>query len=127
MTQEILTDGPFLAGFLALEEKVWEALAAGDPAADGRMLTGDFLGVYTSGFSDKSGHMSQLEDGPSMADYQLSAAQLRVISADAVLLSYRADYLPAGKSGWEAMFISSLWEKTPDGWLNSFSQDTPAH
>lgn len=125
MTQEILTSGPRLAEFIALEEQVWAALIAGDPEADGRMLTQDFLGVYTSGFSDKSGHTSQLHDGPTMAEYRLSAAQLRVISADAVLLSYRADYLPAGKSGWAAMFISSLWEKTPDGWLNSFSQDTP--
>jgi hypothetical protein len=126
MTQEILTGGPLLAEILELEEKVWAALIAGDPAADGRMLTGDFLGVYTSGFSDKSGHTAELEGGPSMAGCRLSAAQLRVISADAVLLSYRADYLAAGKDCWDAMYISSLWEKTPEGWLNSFSQDTPA-
>ncbi|MEW2911651.1 nuclear transport factor 2 family protein [Leisingera sp. JC11] len=125
MTQAILTDGPQLAAFLALETKVWEALTAGDPEADGRMLTEDFLGVYPSGFSDKAGHCEQLQDGPVMADYRLSDAQLRVISDGAVLLSYRAAYCPAGSREWKEMLISSLWEKRADGWLNSFSQDTP--
>lgn len=125
MTQQIQTGGPFLAEILSLEEKVWAALVAGDPEADGRMLTEDFLGVYPSGFSDKAGHTGQLGNGPVMAEYKLSSAQLRVISDDAVLLSYRADYLPAGKDAWDALFISSLWEKTAQGWLNSFSQDTP--
>lgn len=125
MTQSILTDGPQLAEILSLELKVWEALAAGDPEADGHMLTEDFLGVYPSGFSDKAGHCSQLNDGPVMADYSLSDAQLRIIIPEAVLLSYRATYLPAGTQAWKSMLISSLWEKSADGWRNSFSQDTP--
>jgi len=125
MTVEILTDGPRLAEFLALETKVWEALAAGDAEADGRMLTEDFLGVYPSGFSDKTGHCAQLQDGPVMAGYRLSDAQLRVLSPEAVLLSYRASYQPAGSGDWKEMLISSLWEKGENGWLNSFSQDTP--
>lgn len=124
MTLEILTKGPLLADILALEEKVWAALVAGDPEADGRLLTEDFLGVYTSGFSDKAGHTGQLEDGPTVTEYALSDTQLRVITKDAVLFSYRAAYRRPGRKP-EAMFISSLWEKTPEGWRNSFSQDTP--
>jgi hypothetical protein len=111
---------------LALETTVWEALVAGDPQADGAMLTEDFLGVYTSGFSDKAGHTEQLDAGPVMADYRLSAAQLVEIGADHVLLAYRAEYLATGKTDWEAMYISSIWRRTADGWRNSFSQDTPA-
>jgi hypothetical protein len=111
---------------LALETKVWEALVAGDPQADGAMLTEDFLGVYPSGFSDKAGHMEQLEGGAVMADYRLSAAQLVEVGADHVLLAYRAEYLATGKTDWEAMYISSIWRRTADGWRNSFSQDTPA-
>ncbi|NSY37093.1 nuclear transport factor 2 family protein [Leisingera sp. ANG59] len=125
MTSVVLTDGPQLAEFLALETKVWEALVSGDAAADGRMLTEDFLGVYPSGFSGKSGHCGQLSDGPVMAGYRLSDAQLRVLSPEAVLLSYRAAYRPAGTPAWRSMLISSLWEKRADGWCNSFSQDTP--
>ncbi|WP_435661018.1 DUF4440 domain-containing protein [Leisingera caerulea] len=125
MTIEILTDGPRLAEFLALETKVWEALAASDPAADARMLTEDFLGVYPSGFSDKASHCAQLQNGPVMADYRLSDAQMRVLTPEAVLLSYRAAYRPAGSGDWKQMLISSLWEKDEHGWRNSFSQDTP--
>lgn len=127
MTQAILTDGAQLAEILALETEVWKALVSGDPEADGRMLTEDFLGVYPSGFSGKAGHCDQLNDGPVMADYRLSDAQLRVISPTAVLLSYRAAYLPAGRVEWKSMLISSLWEMRAGNWRNSFSQDTPEH
>ncbi|MFW8636227.1 DUF4440 domain-containing protein [Cribrihabitans pelagius] len=125
MTTEMLTNGPLLEEILALEEKVWQALIAGDPQADGQMLSEDFLGVYPGGFSDKAGHCGQLKDGPVMAEYRLSAPQLRCITAAAALLSYRADCRPAGSSGWKAMLISSLWERRTEGWINSFSQDTP--
>lgn len=125
MSTKILTDGPRLAEILALETKVWKALVAGDPEADGRMLSEDFLGVYPSGFSDKAGHCDQLADGPVMADYRLSDAQLRLIARDAVLLSYRAAYRAAASQQWKEMLISSLWERGADGWLNTFSQDTP--
>lgn len=125
MSTKILTDGPLLAEILALETKVWQALVAGDPEADGRMLSEDFLGFYPSGFSDKAGHCEQLNAGPVMSDYRLSDAQLRVIAGDAVLLCYRAAYRPAASQEWQEMLISSLWEQGEDGWLNTFSQDTP--
>lgn len=129
MTSGLQTKGPLLAEILALETLVWEALVQGDAdadaEADAQMLTSDFLGVYPSGFSGKADHCGQLQDGAAMADYRLSDARLRRISAGAVLLSYRAAYLPAGATEWKSMLISSLWEKDADGWRNSFSQDTP--
>ena len=126
MTHQTLTSGPLLDEILALEKKVWAALIAGDPVADGRMLSEDFLGVYPSGYSDKAGHCQQLENGPTMAAFSLSDTRLRVISEDAVLLSYRADYQPANSDAREVMFISSLWERQGDSWINTFSQDTPS-
>ncbi|UWQ73376.1 nuclear transport factor 2 family protein [Leisingera sp. M658] len=125
MTEKNMTEGPQLAEILTLETKVWEALVSGDPEADGRMLSEDFLGVYPSGFSGKAGHCDQLKDGPVMAQFRLSDAQLRVITEQAVLLSYRARYRSSGSSCWQVMLISSLWEKSASGWLNTFSQDTP--
>lgn len=126
MTRQTLTSGPLLNEILTLEKKVWEALVAGDPVADGRMLSEDFLGVYPSGYSDKAGHCQQLDSGPTMAAYSLDDTRLRIISEDAVLLSYRADYQPARSGTREVMFISSLWERQDDAWINTFSQDTPA-
>ncbi|MGR3758891.1 DUF4440 domain-containing protein [Roseobacteraceae bacterium NS-SX3] len=127
MSSKILTNGPFLAEILDLEAKVWAALAAGDAAADARMLTGDFLGVYPSGYSDRDGHCAQLEGGPAVERYSLSDARLRVISDRAVLLTYTAAYRRPGARQGETMFVSSLWEKTAKGWRSSFSQDTPKH
>ncbi len=117
---------PSLDEILACETKVWEALVIGDPAADGATLTADFLGVYTSGFSDRAGHMGQLSDGPSMAEYRLSQAQLIQLGAGRVLLAYHAAYRQPNSADWEAMYISSIWERREGTWLNVFSQDTPA-
>lgn len=126
MKNKNLIGGPLLAEIVSLETKVWEALVAGDPKADGQMLTEDFIGVYPSGFSNKGEHCGQLTDGPVMETYLLSKAQLRMITQDAVLLSYLARYRKAGHEEDAEMYISSLWERHQGQWLNSFSQDTPA-
>lgn len=117
---------PDLAAFLDLETRVWEALVSGDAMADGAMLTSDFLGVYPDGFSDRAAHMAQLADGPVMQGYDLDQARLMVLGADGALLSYRASFVRAGGRQTEVMYITSLWQRSGDGWLNSFSQDTPA-
>jgi hypothetical protein len=115
--------------FLDRESEVWEALVRGDAAADAQLLSEDFLGVYPTGFADRSAHASQLEHGPTVADYALSEARLRVLSPDCVLLVYRADWRRHSASGpgdLETMYISSLWCRAGDAWTNVFSQDTPA-
>ena len=119
-------DRPGLQQVLDLECRVWDALVAGDPEADGAMLTPEFLGVYPDGFSDRASHMAQLRDGPVMRRYALDQARLTGIGPYHVLLSYRATFVRADAAEPEVMFISSLWQRTPRGWLNSLSQDTPA-
>ncbi|MFY0618810.1 MAG: nuclear transport factor 2 family protein [Shimia sp.] len=109
----------------ALEIQVWDALVSGDGNADGALLTEDFLGVYPDGFAGKDAHVQQLDHGASVADYRLSAVQIRQTGPNSALLIYRADYLRTGSASWEAMLISSLWENRANRWLNSFSQDTP--
>ena len=111
--------------FLALETSVWQALVTGDPKADTALLTADFLGVYPSGFAGRADHAGQLDQGPVMQAFHLDQARLTVITPDHVLLSYRATYRRINAAQ-EVMFITSLWQQTTDGWLNSFSQDTPA-
>lgn len=125
MIQSILTDGPQLDEILSLETKVWEAMALGDRDSDEQVLCDSFLGVYPSGFAGKSDHCAQLQDGPVVAEYRLSAARLRCIGDAAALLSYRASFRSSGAAGWKIMLISSLWEKEDGKWRNTFSQDTP--
>lgn len=116
---------PSLQDILDLEKQVWAALVEGNAQADRALLSADFLGVYTTGFANRDDHVGQFADAPTMAKFELSETKLRVLTADIVLLSYRADYLRPGASDWDAMLISSLWERRHDVWVNSFSQDTP--
>jgi hypothetical protein len=112
--------------FISLETAVWEALKNGDGEADGRLLSDDFLGVYTVGFADRAAHVAQLADGPTVSDYSLSEARLMVLSDDMVLLAYRAEFGRPGEAAPESVLISSIWQQREGSWVNIFSQDTPA-
>ena len=113
--------------FVQLETEVWEALIQGDADGDARLLSEDFLGVYPSGFADRSAHVGQLDHGSTVADYELSEARIRVLSPASVLLSYRADWRRAsGTADLETMFVTSVWCRNGARWENVFSQDTPA-
>jgi hypothetical protein len=100
-------------------------LVTGDAHADRALLSADFLGVYPSGFANRDDHVGQFAEAPTMAEFKLSEERLRILTPDIVLLSYRADYVRPGAEEWEAMLISSLWERRVGAWINSFSQDTP--
>ncbi len=116
---------PTLQQLLELETTVWQALCDGNAAADLAMLTVDFLGVYPSGFAGRADHVGQLDHGPSVAEFALRDARILVIGPDAAILSYRAGFSRPGAPDWSEMYVSSLWERDPDGWRNRFSQDTP--
>jgi len=112
---------------IELECRVWNALVSGDGAADASLLSHDFLGVYPSGFEGKDDHCNQLNAGPTIRDYQLSLFQVKKLSAEVYLLSYRAEYSRFSderKNPSEVMYVTSIWQKSADQWLNIFSQDT---
>lgn len=111
---------------LTLEISVWNALVAGDGTVDAELLSEGFLGVYETGFSDKAGHVGQLADGPTVESFSLSDVRLMLPGKELALLSYRAEFKRVGKDQAEAMYVSSLWQETQDGWRNIFSQDTGA-
>jgi hypothetical protein len=115
--------------FVELERQVWRALADGDADADGRLLSDDFLGVYATGFADRTEHVAQLKDGPTVATFTLQDVRMVVLSETAVLLAYRAEYeRPEPADTVErrsTMYVSSLWCFRENRWVNVFSQDTP--
>jgi hypothetical protein len=118
-----------LDAFIELETKVWDSLRRGDAEEDTRLLAEEFLGVYPSGFADRSEHAGQLANGPTVAEFDLHDARLMVLSDNDALLSYRAEWQRArtderGRS--ESTYISSLWSRRSGKWVNVFSQDTPA-
>lgn len=122
-----MSDHP-LDFFVRLETEVWETLVAGDPEVGRRLLSSDFLGVYPQGFEGRTEHAAHLADGPVMESYAIGDARVVELAADLVLLAYRADYRPVvdGEPGAPAtMYISSIWCRRDDAWVNVFSQDTP--
>jgi len=114
-----------LESLLALERAVWQALVDGDADADRNLLAEDFVGLYPNGFATRHDHVAALVDGPSVRSFELTDARLLTVSDDAALLLYHAVYERVGGRGPEAMYVSSLWRRRGDGWVNVFSQDTP--
>jgi hypothetical protein len=115
--------------FVELESQVWRALADGDADADGRLLSDDFLGVYATGFADRTDHVAQLKDGATVATFALHDVRMVVVSESAVLLAYRAEFerprSADARQRHSTMYVSSLWCLRDERWVNVFSQDTP--
>lgn len=112
--------------FVDLESGVWDSQVSGDADAQRELLSADFVGVYPSGFATRAEHAAQLSDGPITTAYSIADARLITVTADTVMLCYRADHQPVGRARTESMFISSLWVERDGRWWNTFSQDSPA-
>jgi hypothetical protein len=122
-------DGPSLELLIDLESQVWDALVRGDPDADRRLLADDFVGVYPTGFADRTDHADQLAGGPTISSFEIVEPRAVPLTPSSALLCYRARYRRArsgGESREEVMFVSSLWLERAGAWVNVFSQDTPA-
>ncbi len=122
-----LTDLDALCDALLVEEtRVWEALVRGDANADHAALDAQFIGVYPDGVFGRDAHADQLKDGPSVACFQLRDVRAMALGPEYGLLTYHATYQRAGRTEPEQMYVSSVWRKNGQGWINVFSQDTPA-
>lgn len=115
-----------IAELVRLETEVWQALVDGDPRTDERLLADDFLGVYPTGFAVRSDHVDQLASGPTVRTFELLDVRMIELSESAALRAYRAVYTRAGdEQDPESMYVSSLWCRRNEQWVNVFSQDTP--
>jgi hypothetical protein len=118
---------PGLAFFVALETRVWQALADGDAAADLALLDPAFVGVYASGFAGRGEHAAPLPDGPAVGSFAIEDARLLALAERTVLLAYRATFTrPGAAEPVQTMFVSSVWVERGGEWRNVFSQDTAA-
>ncbi len=108
------------------ETDVWTALVRGDVQADEASLDDDFLGVYPDGYASKADHVLQLENGPTITEFELSSLRVLSLGGEHALLTYRADFRRTRSKESEAMYVSSIWRRIDTGWINIFSQDTPA-
>src|SRR4029077_18694609 len=118
---------PDIAFFVALERRVWQALADGDIEADTDLLDPQFLGVYASGFASRGDHAAQLADGTSVPHFFIPSARLLPFAQNGLMFSYRASFTRPGKANVgsvDSMFVSSIWRQRGATCLNVFSQDT---
>lgn len=113
--------------FLELERKVWRALVDGDARADRTLLSEDFVGVYASGFANRDDHVSQFVSAPTVSSYSIEQAQLIEVNGAAAMLCYLAVFQRPDDEVFHRMYVSSLWCERNGTWVNTFSQDTPAH
>lgn len=121
-----VADARLHAEILGCETAVWQALATGDGAADRRLLSPGFLGVYPTGPAGRDAHAAALDGGATVAGFDLSAVQVRQLARNLALIVYRADFTRLPDGSRQAWWISSLWRRGgAAGWENLFSQDTP--
>lgn len=126
MTPPELTP-PSHEALLAAETAVWEALRDGDQDRDRSLLAPDFLGVYPTGFVSRDDHVAELDDGPTVRDFEILEHRGMVTGLDSALIAYRVRFTPPTTTEPITWMVSSIWRREPDGSLvNTFSQDTPA-
>ena len=111
---------------ISCERRVWNALMTGDATADMALLHSEFIRVYSDGFSGRDGHVGQLENGPTITSFALSEITVKPLGADHALICYLATLQRRTRTTSEQMFVSSIWRQENNGWINIFSQDTPA-
>ena len=110
-----------------MERQVWEALKNGDVNADANLLSDDFLGVYETGISSKEDHLEQLRNGPIISSYKIGSAQLIKLGPEIISLTYSATAIFLKNETQDAQnlfFITSIWARRLNKWVNIFSQDT---
>jgi len=95
--------------------------------ADANLLSDDFLGVYETGISSKKDHLDQLRNGPVISSYEIGSAQLMQLGPEIVSLTYSATAIFLKNETQDAQnlfFITSIWTRRLNKWVNIFSQDT---
>ena len=113
--------------FLGLEIQVWEALKNGDANADSNLLSDDFLGVYETGLGSKEDHLELLRNGPIISCYEIGSSQLIQLGPEIASLTYSATATflrNEGKDTQVLLYITSIWARRLNKWVNIFSQDT---
>jgi len=110
--------------FINLEKKIWEAFINGNYEQDLRYLDNNFLGVYSSGYSNRTEHAEPLKKSPIAIKYEMSDIKLLHLADNCYLLAYYVEWVRKSNNQTEKMYVSSIWQKVENQWKNTFSQDS---
>jgi hypothetical protein len=112
---------------IALEERGWEALAAGTGADFyDEVCTGDAVMVFPGGLLlDRAGAVQGLREAPPWAGYELSDRRVLRLGDDAGVVVYRAEAHRAGEETYRAL-MASTYVRDGGTWRLALHQQTPA-
>ncbi|MCP5185724.1 MAG: nuclear transport factor 2 family protein [Pseudomonadales bacterium] len=122
-----MRDGELLDYLRERELMLQEAGTRADRAALARLLHPRFREFGRSGRTyTREAVLSELPAASAPVSYHAEAFEVKAVSADAALLTYRSGVLGMdGRIGQQAL-RSSLWVHGDDGWQLLFHQGTPA-
>jgi hypothetical protein len=108
-----------------LERQAWEALKAKDATTYERLLAEDFVNVGPDGITTKS-EEKNLPDQLTLDDYKWDGLRVVHFTPDVTLVAYKATQkaMVRGQPVPTPTWISSLWIKRNEKWLNVFYQET---
>jgi hypothetical protein len=113
---------------VAREQASWDLAIHHDTAAYTALHAPEFIAVGPTGVTDRrTAESSALDTNVHFAHYALTDFHVARIAARTALVTYRvrASGLDHGKPFTLDSYVSSLWSKHGDTWLNLFYQSTP--
>lgn len=111
---------------IALEERGWEALAAGEGADFyAEICRDDALMVFPGGMVlDRDGAEKALRDAPAWARYHLSETRVLRLGDDAGVVVYRAEAQRDGEDPYRAL-MTTIYVREGGAWRLALHQQTP--
>ena len=111
---------------IALEERGWEALAAGEGADFyAEVCRDDAVMIFPGGMVlDRDGAEKGLRDAPPWVRYQLSETRVLRLGEDAGVVVYRAEAQRDGEEPYRAL-MTSTYVRDGGAWRLALHQQTP--
>jgi hypothetical protein len=121
-------DSELLITLQKLEESLLTPEVRASRDATDALLTDDFVEFGSSGtVYDKASILAALQEERAEGAHiarRTSDWDVRVLSADAALLTYRVERREAPAERWSASLRSSIWRRTGSRWRMMFHQGT---
>jgi hypothetical protein len=110
---------------LDLEEKGWQALAAGRGAEFyDAFLTDDAVMALPVGVIERDAVIEGLRQGTPWAEYEMSDARVLILDEDNAIVVYVVRAVRPGEPPYTAA-MSTTYVRVDDEWLIAFHQQTP--
>lgn len=108
---------------IALEESMWREQTRFDLEFQERTFGPDFIEFGRSGRTYTRAQIIRYESSAIQATLPLQNLKLRLLDVNTVQITYDSEVIYDGST--ELAHRSSIWSRTPEGWVMRFHQGTP--